>query len=114
MGPISPPCNSYMHLVSKFPNCLCSISTRQLELLLWRSGPTAQHMQDSPIFFMQLNYVHNNKNKVLPPYDKFPLHKVAQHWELQFLLINEAMQGKYRAEVVGLLGLLSRATVPTV
>ena len=40
----------------KFPNCLCSISTRQLELLLWRAGPTAQHMQDSPIFFIQLNY----------------------------------------------------------
>ena len=40
----------------KFPNCLCSISTRQLELLLWRAGHTAQHMQDSPIFFLQLNY----------------------------------------------------------
>ena len=24
----------------KFPNCLCGISTRQLELLLWRAGPT--------------------------------------------------------------------------
>ena len=32
---------------TKFPNCLCGISTRQLELLLWRAGPTAQHMQDS-------------------------------------------------------------------
>ena len=42
----------------KFPNCLCSISTRQLELLLWRAGPTAQHMQDFPIFFIQLNYVY--------------------------------------------------------
>ena len=40
----------------KFPNCLCSISTRQLELLLWRAGLTAQHRQDSPIFFKQLNY----------------------------------------------------------
>ena len=42
----------------KFPNCLWSISTRQLELLLWRAGLTAQHMQDSLIFFIQLNYVH--------------------------------------------------------
>ena len=40
----------------KFPNCLCGISTRQLELLLWRAGLTAQHVQDSPIFFIQLNY----------------------------------------------------------
>ena len=46
---------------NKFPNCLCSISTRQLELLLWRAGPTAQHMQDSQIFFIQLNYVYNRK-----------------------------------------------------
>ena len=42
----------------EFPNCLCSISTRHLELLLWRAGPTAQHMQDSPILFIQLKYVH--------------------------------------------------------
>ena len=38
----------------------------------------AQHIQDSPIFFIHLNYVYNNnKNKVLPPYGKFPCHKVA-------------------------------------
>ena len=54
-------------------------------------GPTAQHMQDSPIFFIQLNYVHNNKNKVLPPYGKFPYHKVAQHWEFHFLFLNSAI-----------------------
>ena len=30
----------------EFPNCLCSICTRQLDLLLWRAGPTAQHTQD--------------------------------------------------------------------
>ena len=81
--------------MTQFPNCLCSISTRQLELLLWRAGLTAQHMQDSPIFLIQWYYVHNNKNKVLPPYGKFPYHKVAQHWEFHFLLINEAMQGKH-------------------
>ena len=39
------------------PQLSVSISTRQLELLLWRAGPTAQHMQDFPIFFIQLNYV---------------------------------------------------------
>ena len=27
-----------------FPNCLCSISTTQLELLLWRAGLTAHHL----------------------------------------------------------------------
>ena len=47
--------------IPKFPNCLCGISTRQLELLLWRAGPTAQHTQDSRIFFIQLNYVYNRK-----------------------------------------------------
>ena len=83
------------YVITKFPNCLSGISTRQLELLLWRAGPTAQHMPDSPIFLIQLNYVHNNKNQVLPPYDKFPCHKVTQHWEFHFLLINEAMQGKH-------------------
>ena len=29
-----------------------------IKLLLWRVGLTAQHMQDCPIFFIQLNYVH--------------------------------------------------------
>ena len=67
------PCSLLMY---KFPNCLCSISTRQLELLLWRAGPAAQHIQDCPIFFIQLNYVHN-QYKVLPPYVKLPCHKVA-------------------------------------
>ena len=75
----------------KFPNCLCSISTRQLEQLLWRAGSTAQHMHDSPVFFIHLNYVPKNQNKVLPPYGKFPCHQVAQYWEFHFLLINEAM-----------------------
>ena len=27
-----------------FPTCLCNISTRQLEQLLWRAGPTAQQL----------------------------------------------------------------------
>ena len=29
-------------VTDKFPNCLCSISTRQLELLFWRAGLTAE------------------------------------------------------------------------
>ena len=64
-----------MKLGNKFPNCLCSISPRQLELLLWRAGPTEQHLQDCVLFFIQLNYVHKSKNKVLPPYFKLPLPK---------------------------------------
>ena len=37
-------------------------------------GPTAQHLQDCLIFFIQLNYVHKTKpNKVLPPYVKLPM-----------------------------------------
>ena len=40
----------------KFPNSLCGINTRQLELLLWRTGLTAQHFQDCPIFYILLNY----------------------------------------------------------
>ena len=97
----------------KFPNCLCSISTRQLELLLWRAGLTAQHMQDSPIFFIQLNCVNKSENKVLPPY-AISLPQGGTCWEFYFLLISEAMHGKHWEEVVGLLGLLSRAIVPTV
>ena len=45
----------------KFSNCLCSISTRQLELLLWKAGLTAQHLQDCPIFLLELSYVHKSK-----------------------------------------------------
>ena len=97
----------------KFPKYLCSISTRQLEILLWRAGPTAQYMQDCPIFFIQLNYVHNNqRNKVLLPHAKLPATR--WHWGFHFLLINEAVQGKHWEEDVGLLVLLSRAIVPTV
>ena len=40
-------------------------------------GPTVQHTQDCPIFFIQLNYVHNKRNKVMPPYATLPCHKVA-------------------------------------
>ena len=69
-------------------------------------------MQDPPIIFIQLNYVHKLENKVLPPY-AIPLPQGDTFWEFYFLLINEAMHGKHW-EVVGLLGLLSRAIVPTV
>ena len=40
-------------------------------------GLTAQHTEDSPIFFIQLNYVYNKRNKVLPPYVNSLCHKVA-------------------------------------
>ena len=47
-------------------------------------GPTAQHLQDCPIFFIQLNYVHKTKqNKVLPPYFKLP----ATRWHLEFYFL---------------------------
>ena len=97
----------------KFLNCLYSISTKQFELLLWRAGLTAQHTQGGPIFFIQLNYVHNNKEI---RYCHLMLNSPATRWNwgFHFLLISEAMQGKHWEEDVGLLGLLSRAIVPTV
>ena len=54
-------------------------------------GPTAQHTQNFVIFFIQLNYVHKNKNKVLLPYSKLPCHEVAQHWEFHFLFLNSTI-----------------------
>ena len=44
------------------------------------------------------------------------LNSPATRWHLvfHFLLINEAMQDKHWKEDVGLLGMLSRAIVPTV
>ena len=73
----------------KFANCLYSTSTRQLELLLWIAGPTAQHMQDCPIFFIQLNYVHKKDIRCCHLMLNFP----ATRWKpgFHFLLINEAM-----------------------
>ena len=67
-----------MCIYTNFPNLLCSISTRQLELLLWRAEMTAKHLQDYPVLFIQLNDVYKSKqNKVLPPYVRLPFHKVA-------------------------------------
>ena len=81
----------------EFPNCLCSSSTRKLELLLWGAGPTAQHSQDCPIFFKKLNYVHRSKqNTVWAPYVKLPYHKVAPGIPLP--LMSEAMLGKHGEE----------------
>ena len=72
----------------KFPNWLCGIKGRQLELMFWTAGLTSQHLQDCLIFFIQLNYVHKSKqNKVLPPYIKLPCHKVAPGIPLPFPLI---------------------------
>ena len=73
-----------LHYHPQFPTCLWSISIRQLVLLLWRAGLTAKHTQDYPMFFIQLNYVHNKRNKMLPPYAKLPCHKVAHGIPLPF------------------------------
>ena len=52
----------------KLPNCLCGISTRQLELLLWRArSDSPTYSQVCTIFFIQLNNVNKFKNNVLPP-----------------------------------------------
>ena len=51
----------WLTILVKFPTYLCSISTRQLELLLWRTGPTVQHLQDYLIFSIQMNYVNKIK-----------------------------------------------------
>ena len=69
--------------VTKYPNCLCSINMRQLEMLLQRTRPKSPtYLQDHTIVFIQLKNVCNEiKNKVLPCYVKFPCHKVAQHRE---------------------------------
>ena len=71
----------------KFPNCLCSINTRQLELLLWRARPNSPtYLQDSTIFFIQLNNMNNEiKSKVLLCYVYYPCHKVAHflYWVLR-------------------------------
>ena len=36
--------------IQRFPNCMCGISTRQLELLLWRAGLTAVGTQDCYVY----------------------------------------------------------------
>ena len=48
------------NMTIKFPIHLCGINTRQLELLLWRADPTAQHSQDFLIFF-KLNHLYKLK-----------------------------------------------------
>ena len=77
----------------KFPNCLCIISTRHLELLLWGAGLTAQHLQDHLIFFIQLNYVYKfkeNKIRCCNLMLNSPCYMVS-HWGFHFLLFIQAM-----------------------
>ena len=52
-------------------------------------GLTAQHTQDCPIFSIQLNYVHNKRNKVL----HLILNSPATSWHLgfHFLFLNSAI-----------------------
>ena len=53
-------------------------------------GPAAQHMQDCPIFFIQLNYVHNNKEirychlMICSPTTRW-------HWGFHFLFLSSAI-----------------------
>ena len=74
----------------KFPNCLVVLA---LDSLNYCSEEQAQHMQDCPILFIQLNYVHNKKIGCC----HFMLNSPATRWHqgFNFLLINEAMQGKH-------------------
>ena len=55
----------------------------------------------------------NKKIRCCHPY-AIPLSQGGTCWEFYFLLLNEAIHGKHWEEVVGLLGLISRAIVPTV
>ena len=49
----------------KFHRCLCSISTRQLELFLWKARPKSPtKLQDSTIFFIQLNNVYKKISEI--------------------------------------------------
>ena len=57
--------------IAKPPNCLCGISTRHLELLIWITrfdSPT--YLQGCTTFFLKLNneYNENKWNKVLLPF----------------------------------------------
>ena len=55
---------------------LFGISTRKLELLLWRERPNSPaYLEDCTIFFIWLNNINNvlKLNKMLPTYVKLPL-----------------------------------------
>ena len=68
-----------------------------------QQGPTAKHLQDYLIFFIQLTHLYKTKikqNKVLSPYDNCLCHKVAH-----ILFFTEAKWGNDWEEDVGLLGL---------
>ena len=91
-----------------FPNCLCGISTRQLELLLWKTRPDSQtYPQDCSIFFIQLNNV-NKLKKGVPTLCEFPSHKVAHYKESHSLLFNETIWENIE-KMLGCQALLPRA-----
>ena len=68
---------SFLKEKRKFPNCLCGINTRQLELLRWRTGrqPNICKISQSSLYSWTMYII--KTNKVLPPYAKLPCHKVA-------------------------------------
>ena len=53
-------------------------------------GPIAQHKQDCSIFFIQLNYVHNNK-EIRCCHLMINLPATRWHWGFHFLFLNSAM-----------------------
>ena len=72
--------------------------TAALENKVWRPNVSASLVQSS----LPTNVCTEIRNKVLPPYVKFPCHKVAQDMELHFLLLNQAIWGKHWEEDVEL------------
>ena len=78
-----PTYNSHVCLQTyTFPDlwdCLCGISTRQFEILVWRARPHNQIcMEDCTIFLVQFHSVNLLKNKVLATYVNCP----ATRWHI--------------------------------
>ena len=97
----------YLQVIYKFPNCLLGISTKQVELLPWRSGPDSlTYLQDCTIFFIQLTRC---SHCMLNP----PCHKVA-HWDSTFCYSVKPFEANIDRMMFSCLALLSRARVPTV
>ena len=98
-------CTGLMHRFHKFPNCLCDICTRQLELLLRRgrhNSPT--YPQDCIIFFIQLNNVHNKQGAVT--LWKFPQPQGGILQEIPQPLIQWSHLDKHWKQDIGLPGLV--------
>ena len=78
-------------MFQNFPFVCAVLALDSLNYYSGKQGLTAQHSQNYPIFFIQLNHVYKIKqNKVLKPYDNSLCHKVTY-----FLFLNEAILGKH-------------------